>query len=223
MLCFIFHFSSLSLDGPHSALFVIGNNVNNTAASIAWADALLGASIVTNALKRTYSNGTTDSMSSMEFFNGTGYYLKKFETCSDCSSLFVMVINGMLGVDNEVQNQAISSDLAWVRSLGDAKVVVLGHYPSQMSAGSGMPQLAGYEDLILGTFAGHIHEAASTTVDGFTQVPAISQGGTVDNAFFSIKLDPQNLKIDATLDKNLFRWAGTPGNFPASEDWKCCG
>jgi len=178
---------------------------------------------VTNALNRVYSNGITKSMSPIEFFNGTGYYLKKFETYSNCSSLFIMVINGMLGVDNEVQNEAISSDLAWMRTLGNAKVIVLGHYPSQMKAGSGMPQLAGYEDLILGTFAGHIHEAASTTANGFTQVPAISQGGTVDNAFFSLKLNPQNLQVDATLDKDLFRWAGTPGDFPTSGDWKCCG
>jgi hypothetical protein len=210
-------------DGPHSTLFVRGSGSKNTAASIHWADSLLSAGIVTNALKRIYSNGIAESMSPVEFFNGTGYYLKELETCDGCPDVFVMVINGMLGVDNIVQNQAMRSDLAWVRSLGNSKVVVMGHYPSQMSAGSAMARLQGYEDMILGTFAGHVHEAASTTANGFTQVPAVSQGGTMDNGFFSFNLNPRAQLIDATTEGNLFRWKGIPGELPIPEDWKCCG
>ena len=81
------------------------------------------------------------------------------------------------------------------------KVLVLGHHPSFMSNGTALPQMAGYEDLVLGTFAGHIHVTASTILRSrFTQVGAVSQGGTRDNGFYAGSLQVRKAAISATAE-----------------------
>jgi hypothetical protein len=137
-----------------------------------------------------------------------------------------LVLNDNLGLQNPTQNAAMAADLEWLRSLSlpAAKVFVFGHFPSDTSHGTGMERLSGYEDLVLGTFAGHIHQALHTTPALFTQVPAVSQGGTEDNGYYTFLLDPVNpAPPKMTKKESLVRWAGAAGDIPTQAGWVCCG
>ena len=212
-------------DGPHGTLFVrsFNESTDNALASLAWSEAYINAGIVTNALGRFYNSGSLVNVSATDFFNSTGYYLKQVPMgCDACDPLFVMVLNCMLGEDNVAQNDAMASDLGWVKSQSGS-VLVFGHYPSQMSQGTAMRRLQGYEDIVIGTFAGHTHVAGDTTSERFTQVPAVSQGGTKDNGFFTFLLDPSSPSVLLTVAESMVYWAGEPGKLPSAQGWQCCG
>ena len=267
-------------DGPHGLIFV-RSGAQNAAASVAWARPVLATGIVTDELGRVYevprgsknvSSGKAHgqemvTMSQTEFFNSTGYYLKELTLPSKAGSvrLFAMAFNTNLGTDNDAQNSAIESDLAWLQGLAATAtaassidesigLLVLGHHPSVMSSGIESPHLANYAELVLGTFAGHTHIADDTNaVTRYTQVGAVSQGGTTDNGFFAASLkipastnsrissrssssEEANGKFQAsspsplsfepfllTRNDNWVRWNGTAGQQPNSESWRCCG
>lgn len=267
-------------DGPHGLIFV-RSGAQNAAASLAWARPVLATGVVTDALGRVYevprrsknvSSSKVDgkeivTMSQTEFFNSTGYYLKELKLPSKAGSvrLFAMALNTNLGTDNDAQNGAIESDLAWLQGLAATAtaassvdesigLLVLGHHPSVMSSGIESPHLANYAELVLGTFAGHTHIADDTNaVTRYTQVGAVSQGGTTDNGFFAASLkipastnsrissrssssEEANGKFQAsspsplsfepfllTRNENWVRWNGTAGQQPKLESWRCCG
>ena len=203
-------------DGPHSTIFVDPNDEDDMRASWAWAQAMVDNGIVTNGLERTYDNG----MDQIELFNSTGYYLKPLS--GSANSLYVMHLNTNLGSDNSVMNAAITSDLQWVKEKGNASVIALGHHPTVMSSGINNPMFSGYEDVIFQTFSGHTHIADDTnTATRFTQVGAVSQGGTADNGFYIGTLTAADLEL--TLKDNWVRWAGPTGAVPQVDSWECCG
>ena len=81
--------------------------------------------------------------------------------------------------------------------------MVLGHYPTVMESGINNPMLAGYEDIVFHTFAGHTHVADDTdTAVRFTQVGAVSQVG-----FRSFTLSHDSSQF-GTIHSNSVRWYG---------------
>eukprot|EP01041_Mallomonas_annulata_P009969 gene9969-20730_t len=171
-------------DGPHSSIFANGPSDLATAA---WVDAMLSAGIVTNALGRTYEfysnvkinvnvNGVKGKatatnihfLNQIEFFNRTGYYMKKVDPYNvhglKEGNLFAIMYNTNLGVTNLMQRHALITDLEYVSSLGGG-VYLLGHHPSVT------PHLIPekYQSIVKGQFSGHVHYARDTDAKLFTQ------------------------------------------------------
>lgn len=226
-------------DGPHSLIFTNTNNATDMANTAAWAQVLLDYNIVTNALNRTYTvtpqtTGVTTTYDQVTLFNSTGYYIKQIPSeVADSALMFVMVVNTVLGLDNAVQNAAVKADLEWISAQADTAsdkdtvVYVLGHYPDTMKAFLRLPFVASYSHLIGGAFAGHVHTATSTS-DLYTQLPAVSQGGTNDNAFMVATLQPakgmDGLVVNLTIEENVVRWQPDgDAQEPDAEGWLCCG
>jgi hypothetical protein len=128
--------------------------------------------IVNNDLQLNYGGQTQ-----VDFFRGTGYYMKELASI-DGRRMFAVVVNTNLGVDNDVQNSALDQDLAWVQQLGNnSTVLFVGHHPNSVK--TMIPW--NYQSVVGGSFAGHVHEYGSTSTQGFTQVPCLTQTATVSH------------------------------------------
>ena len=90
------------------------------------------------------------------------------------------------------------------------------HHPQMMMRGTALAALRGYEDLVLGTLAGHIHVARNTNPrTRFTQVGAVSQGGTTDNGFYVGSLavrKPSSRSKEKESGRGLASSASTTGH-----------
>jgi len=155
-------------DGPHDAIFHKQDDK-----TVAWANAVLAHSIVTDDLGIQYSvSGKT--MNQTTLFRQVGFYCKALPLISPAA--YGIVMNTNLGGANKVQTAALAATLEWVNATHSARgdldataVYLLGHHPAVMSDGVQIvPEQ--YRGLMKGVFAGHVHFAKSTNSHLFTQV-----------------------------------------------------
>jgi hypothetical protein len=151
------------------------------------------------------------------FFRHTGYYLKQIDPSNQLglatAHLYVMIINTNLGAANTAQSTAMAADFAWIASVG-GRVYVLGHHPNVMQNPALIP--AQFRQLVLGTFAGHVHYARSTDAAGFTQISSISQAGETSFTVATISGEgpasaATSYEIDVQVARDVVTWAGPAG------------
>jgi len=210
-------------DGPHNAIFCRGGDAK---ASAAWADVLVAAGVVDDSLGRVYAVGG-ERLTTLELFRRTGYYVKALDPRNDLglhgAGLYAIILNTNLGAGNRLQNAALKLDLQWIASLGGG-AYILGHHRQVLRRGVQaeiFPE--GGRAVIRGVFGGHTHFARDTTDALYTQVGAVSQGGTQDNMFFVAKLtkDAPELRLRVAADGHF--WSGSTDRMPTPEDWAAPG
>ena len=159
-------------DGQHDEIFCSGSDPKINAA---WANVLIDNKIVNNDLGRKYNVGS-DEYSQTELFGETGYYIKQipsiFDSNEENENFYVIILNTNLGTSNSVQNQVFESDLSWIaNNVTNGKCLVVGHHPNVVPAM--IP--SEYDDIVKGSFSGHVHYYQPTNSDGFAILPAVTQ------------------------------------------------
>lgn len=150
-------------------------------------------------------------------FRRTGFYCKALHTISP--SAYAIVLNTNLGGSNELQNQTLIASLKWIskKHAGAGIVYLLGHHPSAMKSGVNLASGA-YRSMVKGAFAGHVHYAASTTSELFTQVLAITLGA-LNVAYWvaSVSEDAPEARLKTS---ELYRYKGARGKPADPAMWR---
>lgn len=216
-------------DGPHSAIFVQGGKDAETKA---WADALVSAGIITDALPRKY---TSAGLSPTNFFRRTGYFLKQVKTAhkgESRSNIYVMSLNTNLGKANAAQVGAMLDDLEWLLKGGasgdpsnGSQLFVMGHHPDTMLSIAGDPNLLGmlskgpYSGMVRSVLAGHVHFASNTEKDTlFTQVPAMTEAA-LTTGFYVKDVHLGSAFLDIDINNDLVSRASRPDNVADCHQW----
>ena len=195
-------------DGPHDAAFM-----KQDACTVAWADSMLQAGIVTDAfstdLNVTYSRGR----STTALFRDTGFYAKPLPQLGPAT--YAIVLNTNLGGSNAEMKAAVAVTLGAIASQhGNASAVyVLGHHPSVVGSGTQCGYIPSqYRALIKGVFGGHTHMAQDTTSHLYTQVPAITMDGLT--GFWLATVSAAAPEVRLSEGEDLYTYHNNPLHLP---------
>jgi hypothetical protein len=220
-------------DGPEDSLFVEGGDGNT---SVAWADVLIDAGIVTNSLSQMKDPYLVDGTPTLplDLFRQTGYYIKPVDSSANGdlgygmknSNCYFIVLNTNLGHNHTVQRKALRQDLEWVNAQAGC-AYILGHNNVEFHLEDGtqeadLPLNSELEGRISGVLAGSDQRTQAATTDTeFTQVGGASPGNTKtdDVMFYVTKVTQLNHALSITPELHGAMWSGVPNTLPSVSDW----
>ena len=159
-------------DGQHDEIFCSGSDPNINAA---WANVLIDNKIVNNDLNRKYIISGNE-LSQTDLFSQTGYYIKQipsiFDSSDENENFYIIILNTNLGTSNSIQNDVFATDLSWIaNNVTNGKCLIVGHHPNVVPAM--IP--SEYDDIVKGSFSGHVHYFQPSNSDDFAILPAVTQ------------------------------------------------